>query len=196
MMTLANNQILQDRYRTSFPLGQGGIGAVYHAQDTHLNVAFALKEMAPQPGLDPHPPAQPRQQFQQEATILAHLDHPHLVRVTDFFQKAGNRYLMINFVEGERLTARIWRSGALAEEKVLAWEDCPIGGGEEGDKTIGHQSEVRGLDSSPDGKLLTSADFDRASGGETVALWGVAPWQVTIEHKLQRQTIPRNGLHI
>jgi serine/threonine protein kinase len=118
---LANNQILQNRYRIASPLGQGGMGAVYRAHDTRLNVAVALKEMIPQSDLDPHTLAQRRQQFQQEATILAHLDHPHLVRVTDFFQEADNVYLVMNFIEGESLAARIGQSGALSEKEVLVW---------------------------------------------------------------------------
>ncbi|HUW08706.1 MAG TPA: protein kinase, partial [Anaerolineae bacterium] len=87
---LTTGTILQDRYRIVSPLGQGGMGAVYRAWDTRLNVPVALKEMTPQPGLDPQTLAQLRQQFQQEALVLARLNHPHLVRVTDFFEEHGN----------------------------------------------------------------------------------------------------------
>lgn len=100
-MSLTAGDVLQNRYRIVSPLGQGGMGAVYRTWDTRLNVPVALKEMTPQPNLDPDTLTQLRQQFQQEATILARLDHPHLVRVTDFFQEEGNAYLVMNFVEGE-----------------------------------------------------------------------------------------------
>ena len=122
-MTLATGQILQNRYRIVSLLGQGGMGAVYRAWDTRLNVPVALKEMTPQPGLDPQTLAQLRQQFHQEATVLARLDHPHLVRVTDFFEEGGNAYLVMNFVEGESLNERIEREGALPERDVLVWAD-------------------------------------------------------------------------
>ena len=42
------------RYQIISSLGRGGMGAVYRAWDARLNVPVALKEMMPQPGLDPH----------------------------------------------------------------------------------------------------------------------------------------------
>jgi len=120
---LTAGTILQNRYRIASLLGQGGMGAVYRAWDMRLNVAVALKEMTPQPGLDPATLAQLRAQFQQEAFVLARLSHPHLVRVGDFFEEFGNVYLVMDFVEGESLAALIERRGALPEGEVLAWAD-------------------------------------------------------------------------
>ena len=120
-MTLAASQVLQNRYRIVSLLGRGGMGAVYRAWDTRLDVPVALKEMTSQPGLDPHTLDQLRRQFRQEATILARMDHPHLVRVTDFFEEGGSVYLVMDFVEGESLADQIEREGALPEEQVVAW---------------------------------------------------------------------------
>ena len=122
-MTLATGQVLQNRYRIISLLGQGGMGAVYRAWDTRLNVPVALKEMTQQPGLDLHILAQLRKQFQQEAAVLARLDHPHLVRVSDFFEEESKSYLVMNLVEGESLADRIARQGPLPERDVLAWAD-------------------------------------------------------------------------
>jgi serine/threonine protein kinase len=120
-MALTSGQVLQDRYRIASLLGQGGMGAVYRAWDRRLNVPVALKEMTSQPDLDPQTLAQLRQQFQQEAQILARLNHPHLVRVGDFFEGRDNAYLVMDFVEGESLAEIIKREGALAEPRVVAW---------------------------------------------------------------------------
>jgi serine/threonine-protein kinase len=120
---LIGTQVLQQRYRVSGLLGQGGMGAVYRAWDARLSVPVALKEMVAQPGLDPHALSQLRQQFRQEATILARLQHPNLVRVTDFFEEDDNAYLVMSFVEGDSLASRIDREGALSEEPVLTWAD-------------------------------------------------------------------------
>ncbi len=113
--------MLQDRYRILALLGQGGMGAVYRAWDTRLDVHVAVKEMTPQPGLNPQSLAQLRQQFRQEATILARLSHPHLVRVGDFFEEGGNAYLVMDFVEGQSLADLIGQYGALPENQVLGW---------------------------------------------------------------------------
>jgi len=97
------------------------MGAVYRAWDMRLSVPVALKEMRPQPGLSSQVLDQLRQQFRQEATVLARLIHPHLVRVTDFFEEDGNAYLVMDFVEGENLAEIINQQDTLSEEKVLAW---------------------------------------------------------------------------
>ncbi len=122
-MPLSVGQVLQGRYRVVASLGRGGMGAVYRGWDMRLDVSIAMKEMTPQPGLDAATLAQLRQQFEQEATILARLNHPHLVRVTDFFEESGNAYLVMDFVEGESLARRIEREHALSERQVLAWAD-------------------------------------------------------------------------
>ncbi len=120
-MNLSPGVTLQNRYRIVARLGQGGMGAVYRAWDTRLNVAVALKEMVPQPGLDAQTLAQMRAQFGQEATVLARLNHPHLVNVTDFFEEEGKVYLVMRFIEGESLASRIAREGPIPEAQVVVW---------------------------------------------------------------------------
>lgn len=122
-MALTTGQVLQGRYQILSRLGQGGMGAVYRAWDTRLKISVAIKEMTPQPGLDPQVLEGLRQQFRQEAQTLARLSHPHLVRVGDFFEEEGNTYLTMDFVEGESLAELIRRQGALPEAHVLAWAD-------------------------------------------------------------------------
>lgn len=123
-MALNKGDVLQARYRIVSRLGQGGMGAVYRAWDTRLEVPVALKEMTPQPGLDDAALMQLRQQFRQEATVVAQLSHPQLVSVTDFFEEGGNAYLVMNFVAGESLSDLIQRVGALPEPQVLAWANA------------------------------------------------------------------------
>lgn len=120
-MTLAPGQILQDRYTVAAPLGQGGMAAVYKAVDKRLNVTVAIKEMIPIEGIDAQTLTQFRQQFEQEAMVLARLNHPHLVRVTDFFEAGTNAYLVMDFAEGENLADLIARDGAFSEMQVLEW---------------------------------------------------------------------------
>jgi serine/threonine-protein kinase len=122
-MPLTTGQMLQNRYRIVILLGQGGMGAVYRAWDTRLNIAVAVKELVPQPGLDAAMLDRLRQQFIQEAQTLARLDHPHLVTVSDYFEEGGKSYLVMKYVEGESLAERIEREGALAEAQVNTWAE-------------------------------------------------------------------------
>jgi serine/threonine-protein kinase len=97
------------------------MGSIYKSWDTRLNRPVALKEMIPQPGLDAEMLSQLREQFENEAQILATLNHPNLVRVTDYFTWDGNEYLVMDFVEGESLADRIDRIGSQNEDQVLDW---------------------------------------------------------------------------
>jgi len=118
---LETGSIAQDRYRVVKPLGQGGMGAVFRAWDLRLKVPVALKELRPQPGLDAPLLGALREQFEQEASVLARLNHPNLVRVTDFFEEENNAYLVMDFVEGQSLAALIVQEGAQPENRVLDW---------------------------------------------------------------------------
>lgn len=114
-------EVLQNRYRIDNLLGEGGMGAVYKAYDTRLKINVALKEMVPQPGLDERTLEQLHQQFEQEATVLAPLSHPSLVRVGDYFEEGDNTYLVMDFAEGESLIDIIEEKGAISEAQVLTW---------------------------------------------------------------------------
>ena len=120
-MPFTTGQIIHSRYRIDVLLGQGGMGAVYRAWDVSLNIPVALKEMRPDPNAGPHRLAQLRQQFKREAQVVASLDHPNLVRVTDYFSWNDSELLVMNFVEGENLAQRIEREGAQPERRVLEW---------------------------------------------------------------------------
>ncbi len=120
-MPLAPGQIVHNRYRIARLIGKGGMGAVYRAWDLTLNVPVAVKEMVPQPGIDPHTLAQLRAQFHHEARALAGLSHPHLPRVTDFFEWGGCSYLVMDFIEGENLEQRVLRQGPLPSVQVGQW---------------------------------------------------------------------------
>lgn len=113
--------VIQNRYRVVKPLGEGGMGAVYRAWDLRLKVPVALKEMRPQPGLDDELLSALRQQFQQEASVLARLNHPHLVRVTDYFEESDEVFLVMDFVAGESLAEILLKEGPQPENQVLEW---------------------------------------------------------------------------
>ncbi|MCU0522383.1 MAG: serine/threonine protein kinase [Anaerolineae bacterium] len=120
-MATESEQVLLERYRIVSPLSRGGMGAVYNAWDLRLNVPVALKEMLPQPDMDVAMLEGLRDQFRQEAEILARLHHPNLVRVTDYFSVGALTYLVMDLVEGVSMAQLITRDGAQAEPQVLGW---------------------------------------------------------------------------
>ena len=92
------------RYRILGPLGRGGMGAVYLAEDLRLAGAARSRRTFPirTPAL--RRLAQIRRQFQAEAGVLANLDHPNLPKVRTISPIGGNEYIVMEYVEG-----KIWR---------------------------------------------------------------------------------------
>jgi serine/threonine protein kinase, bacterial len=104
---LRSGDILQTRYRIVREVASGGMGKVYLAEDTHLpGYRIAIKEMSPD-----QVPVPDRgwavSAFQQEAQLLATLNHPGVVRVSDHFSEGGNWYLVMEFIEGQTLESYV-----------------------------------------------------------------------------------------
>ena len=120
-MPLSPGDIIQDRYRVEDLLAQGGMSALYQAWDLRLGVPCAIKEMIPPPGLDEKVLEQFREQFLQEARVLAELHHTHMPRVTNHFELEESVYLIMDFVEGPRLDEMINEKQVISEENILTW---------------------------------------------------------------------------
>jgi Tol biopolymer transport system component len=102
------------RYEVEAPLGAGGMGAVYLAQDTSLGRKVALKVL---PGrLAASPTAMRR--FQQEARLASGLNHPNIVVVYEVGQEGPIPFIATELIEGETLRARI-RSGGMDARDAL-----------------------------------------------------------------------------
>ena len=95
------------RYRIIKRLGQGGMGSVYLAQDTHLERLVALKI----PDFGKHEGPEARRRFLEEARTAATLDHPYLCRVYETGEIEGRPYLTMAYIEGQSLAALIGDSG-------------------------------------------------------------------------------------
>jgi serine/threonine protein kinase len=126
--TLTPDTILRERYRIVELVGRGGMGATYRAEDLRLQGRYcAVKEALPDPDASSEELAQSREQFYQEASTLARLDHPNLPKVSDYFSEDNRDYLVMDFVPGqdlkEMLTAALREGHPLPERQVLAWAD-------------------------------------------------------------------------
>lgn len=129
---LENGTVLRNRYEIVQLVGQGGMGAVYRANDLRLDGRIcAVKEILPallgnalpgDPSLE-----QTVEQFYQEASTLARLDHPNLPKVSDYFSEDGREYLVMDFVAGRDLQEILSEAKRLdkrlTESQVLGWAD-------------------------------------------------------------------------
>ncbi|MSP93337.1 MAG: FHA domain-containing protein [Myxococcales bacterium] len=91
------------RYRISGLLGSGAAGDVYRAEDLRLLRQVALKVMH----LHVLAQVNGRARALQEATALALIDHPHVVRIFDRFDEEGRLVLVLELVSGGNLADRM-----------------------------------------------------------------------------------------
>ena len=101
-------------YRIVEKIGQGGMGEVYLAEDLTLDRKVALKFLPDAFTSDPERMAR----FEREAKLLASLNHPNIAGIYGLEQADGNRFLVLEYVEGETLQARLSK-GALSLEDAL-----------------------------------------------------------------------------
>lgn len=126
MQILEPDTTLRERYKILELIGQGGMGAVYKAEDLRLGGRLcAVKEVLPAGGTYEEELEAYREQFFQEASILARLDHPNLPKVSDYFSDEGREYLVMDYVEGLDLHQIInearRKSDFLPENEVINW---------------------------------------------------------------------------
>src|SRR6059036_3085543 len=84
-------------------LGAGGMGEVYKARDTRLDRTVAIKVLPASLASDP----QFRDRFDREARTISQLDHPHICALYDVGQEAGTSFLVMQYLDGDTLEARL-----------------------------------------------------------------------------------------
>jgi len=90
-------------YRIIEQLGQGGMATVYKAYHAALDRYVAIKALHPVFGEDQNF----LMRFQREAQLVAKLEHPNIVPVYDYSEHKGRPYLVMKFIEGDTLKARL-----------------------------------------------------------------------------------------
>lgn len=118
--------VLRSRYKIIEFISQGGMGAIYRAEDLRLDGRMcAVKEMWADVSALPEDLEQIQIQFHREASILARLDHPNLPKVSDFFTETSRDYLVMDFVPGKDLKELMDEARSngqtLTEQQVLDW---------------------------------------------------------------------------
>jgi len=92
-------------YKVLEPLGAGGMGVVYRAQDTVLGRLVALKVLPATSSSDP----EAVNRFRREARTASSLNHPNICTIYGFDDQDGRCYLAMELLEGETLDRRLLR---------------------------------------------------------------------------------------
>ena len=94
------------------PIGSGGMGEVYAAEDPKLNRKVALKVLPEEMAAQPERVAR----FEREAKAVAGLDHPNIVTVHSVEEADGVRFITMQLVDGETLSDKIPKKGFSLEK--------------------------------------------------------------------------------
>lgn len=126
--------ILHGTYKIESYLSSGGFGNTYLAKNIEFDETYAIKEffvkgVCQRDGNsttisvsnveNTNSFEQQREKFKKEARRLRSLSNPHIVKVYDLFEENGTAYYVMDYVDGENLSARLKRTNApLAESDV------------------------------------------------------------------------------
>ena len=150
-------------YEIQSPLGAGGMGEVYRARDTRLDRIVAINVLTE--GLESTPEV--RQRFDREARAVSSLNHPHICALYDVGHQDGIDYLVMEYLEGQTLAARI-EKGPLPTPELLRTASQIA---DALDKA--HRRGIVHRDLKPGNVMLTKSgakllDFGLAKGGEVL----------------------------
>lgn len=156
-------------YEVVAPLGAGGMGEVYRAQDTRLDRTVAVKILTQ--GLADTPEV--RQRFEREARAISKFNHPHICALYDVGNQDGIEYLVMEYLQGETLAARI-EKGPLSSADLLRYASQIA---DALDKA--HRQGIVHRDLKPGNVMLTKAgakllDFGLVKDGEILQAGDIA----------------------
>ena len=106
------------RYAIMKLLGAGGMGAVYQAWDTELEVVVALKVIRPEVLRDPDAAAEIERRFKRELLLARQVTHKNVVRIYDLGEIDGIKYITMSYLDGKEL-GRLLKEGPLAIPEIL-----------------------------------------------------------------------------
>ncbi len=114
-MGLSPGDLIDDKYRIVRLLGEGGMGAVYEGENTRIHRRVAIKVLHQAVASMADVVAR----FEREAQAAGRIGSEHIVEVLDLGSLAsGDRYMVMEYLDGESLTARILARGRLSPAEL------------------------------------------------------------------------------
>ena len=154
--------LIAGRYELIGLVGVGGMGSVYRARDTELDEIIALKvlrrELVDAPGM--------LERFRREVKLARRVTHKNVARTFDIGEHAGERFLTMEFIEGESLGRLLEREGTLSIGRSIEIVSAVCAG-----LGAAHAASVVHRDLKPDNVLIATdgriviTDFGVARGG-------------------------------
>ncbi|MGC1246336.1 MAG: serine/threonine-protein kinase, partial [Spirulinaceae cyanobacterium] len=150
-------QTLENRYQIIRPLGTGGFGDTFLAEDTYMPSGrrCVIKQLKPLSN-NPQVYQLAKERFQREAVILEELGegHTRIPRLYAYFENAGQFYLVQEYIEGATITAQVQNGGILSESSVreILLEILPV-------LDYVHSKRIIHRDIKPDNIILRSVDY-------------------------------------
>jgi hypothetical protein len=113
-LALPPGTVLARRYRIVAPLGRGGMGEVYRAEDLRLGESVAVKLLAPELAGD----RSALERMLGEVRVGRRVSHPNVCRIHDLVESDDLAFVTMEYVDGEDLSSLLRRVGRLPPDKV------------------------------------------------------------------------------
>src|SRR5579871_3766230 len=107
-------RVFSDRYELTHLIARGGMAEVYRARDRLLDRPVALKVLFPELSVD----RAFVERFRREAQAAANLSHPNIVPVFDWGEDGGTYFIVMEFIDGQPLSALLRNTGAMPPDRV------------------------------------------------------------------------------
>jgi serine/threonine protein kinase len=162
----AADRVIADRYALIAPLGRGGMGVVWRAQDAVLGREVAIKEVV-FPATMPEQERRPaRARVMREARAAARLNHPAAVTLYDVVQDQGVTFIVMELVNAPTLADLVREEGPLPVERV-----AEIGAQLASALEVAHQAGIVHRDVKPGNVMVPD------TGSAKLADFGIASLQ-------------------
>src|SRR4051812_43150976 len=117
-------RLVAGRYRLHTPLGRGGMGVVWAAEDELLQRQVAVKEVRFPPTVSDEERETLRERTMREARTAAKLDHPSAVRVFDVCEDEDQPFIIMELLTGRTLSDRVREDGPVSPGEAASIGLC------------------------------------------------------------------------